>query len=100
MFEHCVLPSPQTPESIAALSCQYQRVCALIHQGLKQAGRGPGPMGIYDGHTCPDVRPAMVTDTVQFQQLYRMAVKPKRKVIRPKMADVTQMLGDAEKNWK
>ena len=65
--------------------------------GLKQAGRGSVPMGIYDGHTCSDVRPAMVTDTVQFQQLYRMAVKPKRKVIRPKMADVTQMLGDAEK---
>ena len=97
MFEHCVLPSPQTPESIAALSCQYQRVCALIHQGLKQAGRGSGPMGIYDGHTCPDVKPAMVTDTVQIQQLYRMAVKPKRKVIRPKLAHVTQMLGDAEK---
>ena len=54
-------------------------------------------MGIYDGHTCPHVRPAMVTETVQFQQLYRMAVKSKRKVIHPKLADVTQMLGDAEK---
>ena len=54
-------------------------------------------MGIYDGHTCPHVGPAMVTETVQFQQLYKMAVKSKRKVIHPKLADVTQMLGDAEK---